>query len=84
MNIREQVSQTGEMSLVEFPAGDAGFWELWARHQQTFFQKRRSLASLHLMNAAGSMTIPYIDEKLAMQIYNYLLYHTEVSERKWM
>lgn len=52
--------------------------------RQTIFQKRRKLASLHLMNAAGSMTIPYIDEKLAMQIYNYLLYHTEVSERKWM
>ncbi len=54
------------------------------KFQQTFFQKRRSLASLHLMNAAGTMTIPYIDEKLAMQIHNYLLYHTEVSERKWM
>ena len=54
------------------------------KYQQTFFQKRRSLASLHLMNAAGTMTIPYIDDKLAMQIYNYLLYHTEVSEKKWM
>lgn len=52
--------------------------------RQTIFQKRRKLASLHLMNAAGSMTIPYIDEKLAMKIYNYLLYHTEVSEKKWM
>ena len=54
------------------------------KYQQTFFQKRRSLASLHLMNAAGTMTIPYIDDKLALQIYNYLLYHTEVSEKKWM
>ena len=54
------------------------------RFRQTIFQKRRKLASLQLMNAAGSMTIPYIDEKLAMQIYNYLIYHTEVSERKWM
>ncbi len=52
--------------------------------RQTIFQKRRKLASLQLMNAAGSMTIPFIDEKLAMQVYNYLLYHTEVSERKWM
>lgn len=52
--------------------------------RQTIFQKRRSLASLHLMNAAGSMTIPYIDEKLAMQIYNYLLYHTEISKKSWM
>ncbi len=52
--------------------------------KQTFFQKRRKLANLILMNAAGSMTIHYIDEKLAMQIYNYLLYHTEVSVKKWM
>lgn len=52
--------------------------------RQTIFQKRRSLASLHLMNAAGSMTIPYIKENLAKRIYDYLLYHTEVSEKKWM
>lgn len=52
--------------------------------RQTIFQKRRKLASLQLMNAAGSMTIPFIDETLAKQIYNYLLYHTEVSGRKWM
>jgi len=52
--------------------------------RQTIFQKRRKLASLHLMNAAGTMTIPFIDENLAKKIYDYLLYHTEVSERKWM
>ena len=52
--------------------------------RQTIFQKRRSLASLRLMNASGSMTIPYIDESMAKQIYNYLLYHTEISEKRWM
>lgn len=52
--------------------------------RQTIFQKRRALATLYLMNAAGSMTIPFIDEKMAMEIYNYLLFHTEVSEKKWM
>lgn len=52
--------------------------------RQTFFQKRRKLASLELMNASGSMTIPYIDESMAKQLYNYMLYHTELSERKWM
>jgi putative membrane protein len=52
--------------------------------RQTIFQKRRSLASLTLMNASGSMTIPYIEESLAKQVYDYLLYHTEVSKRKWM
>ncbi len=52
--------------------------------RQTIFQKRRSLAGLRLMNASGSMTIPFIDEKLARQIYNYILYHTEISEERWM
>jgi putative membrane protein len=52
--------------------------------KQTFFQKRRSLASLQLMNASGSMTIPYINETLAKEVYNYLLYHTEISEKSWM
>lgn len=52
--------------------------------QQTIFQKRRSLASLSLMNASGSMKIPFIDENLAKQIYDYLLYHTEISEKRWM
>src|SRR5690606_11480867 len=47
--------------------------------RQTFFQKRRKLASLELMNASGSMTIPYIDESMAKQLYNYMLYHTELS-----
>lgn len=52
--------------------------------KQTFFQKRRSLASLRLMNASGSITIPYINDAIAKQIYNYLLYHTEISEKSWM
>lgn len=52
--------------------------------KQTIFQKRRALASLTLMNASGSMTIPYIEESLAKQIYDYLLYHTEISEKEWM
>ena len=52
--------------------------------RQSLFQKKRSLGSLRIMNASGSITIPYIDENMVKQIYNYLLYHTEVSEKKWM
>ena len=52
--------------------------------RQSVFQKKRSLSSLSIMNASGSITIPYIDENVAKQICNYLLYHTEVSKRKWM
>jgi putative membrane protein len=66
-------------------------WEQMELHKiqavefrQTIFQKRRALASLDLMNASGTITIPYIDEKVAKQIYNYLLYHTEISKESWM
>ena len=52
--------------------------------KQTIFQKRKELASLKLMNAAGTISIPYIDEQIAKQIYNYLLFHTETLERRWM
>jgi putative membrane protein len=52
--------------------------------RQSVFQKKRALSSLSIMNASGSVTIPFIDETMAKQIYNYLLYHTEVSEKKWM
>jgi len=52
--------------------------------RQSVFQKKRALSSLSIMNASGSITIPFIDETVAKQIYNYLLYHTEVSKKKWM
>lgn len=52
--------------------------------RQSVFQKKHSLSSLSIMNASGSITIPSIDETMAKQIYNYLLYHTEVSKKKWM
>jgi putative membrane protein len=52
--------------------------------KQSIFQKRRSLASIDLMNASGTITIPFIDEKIAKHLYNYLLYHTEISRRSWM
>jgi putative membrane protein len=52
--------------------------------RQSVFQKKRLLSSLSIMNASGLITIPFIDETVAKQIYNYLLYHTEVSNKKWM
>ncbi len=52
--------------------------------RQTIFQKRRKLASLRLTNASGSLTIPYINQIMARQMYDYLLFHTETSEKRWM
>jgi putative membrane protein len=52
--------------------------------KQSFFQKRRGLASLSVNNASGRIIIPYISEEMANQLMNYLLYHVETSNKKWM
>ncbi|NPD46675.1 MULTISPECIES: PH domain-containing protein [unclassified Lentimicrobium] len=52
--------------------------------RQSFFQKRRGLATLRVNNASGQMNIPYISEDMAHQLMNYLLYHVETSREKWM
>lgn len=52
--------------------------------KQSFFQKRRGLASLRVTNASGQIDIPYIPEDMAYKLMNYLLYHAETSNKKWM
>jgi putative membrane protein len=52
--------------------------------RQSFFQKRRGLASLRVNNASGQMNIPYIPEDMAHKLMNYLLYHVEATNKKWM
>lgn len=52
--------------------------------RQSFFQKRRGLASLRVNNASGQIDIPYIPEDMAKKLMNYLLYHVETSNKKWM
>lgn len=52
--------------------------------RQSFFQKRRGLASLRVNNASGQIDIPYIPEDIANKLMNYLLYHVETSNKKWM
>ncbi len=52
--------------------------------RQSFFQKRRGLASLRVNNASGQIDIPYITEETANKLMNYLLYHVETSNKKWM
>lgn len=52
--------------------------------RQSFFQKRKGLASLRVNNASGQIDIPYIPEDMANKLMNYLLYHVEISNKKWM
>ncbi len=52
--------------------------------RQSYFQKRRKLATLRINNASGHISIPYIREDMAKRLMNYLIFHVELSERKWM
>lgn len=51
---------------------------------QSFFQKRRRLASLRFHTAAGDARMMHIPENQAMEIYNYALYKIETYEGGWM
>jgi len=52
--------------------------------KQNIFQKRRSLVSLEIYTASGSLTIPYIPENLGYALSNKLLYDVESSNQQWM
>jgi putative membrane protein len=54
------------------------------RIKQSVFQKRRSLASLQLYTAAGGEALIHIPYSEAFELYNYLLYCIESSNKKWM
>ena len=53
--------------------------------KQNFFQRRRKLASIAIFISGGKrIRIPYLQEDVASALYNYLLYCTESSSKKWM
>ena len=55
------------------------------KYRQSWFQRRRNLATLMIFTAGGKvLSIPYIDSELALELYNYLLYSAESSHQKWM
>ena len=48
------------------------------------YQWRRGLASLIIHTAAGTVTIPYIFRRDAIEIMDILLYHVENSKKPWI
>lgn len=55
------------------------------KYNQTFFQRRRKTASVSVYTSGGKMLyIPYLQQDIAFELYNYLLYATESSHEKWM
>lgn len=53
-------------------------------YNQSYWQKRRGLATLVFHTAAGSEDMPHIPAEEAMKIYNLVLYKIETDERGWM
>jgi putative membrane protein len=52
--------------------------------KQSIFQKRRQIASVIISTASKGTKIPYIKEKTAIDIYNFLLYRVETQNKNWM
>ena len=62
---------------------------IWTKIQsiqlgQSIYQRRRKLATLKLFTAGGIITIPFIKEQEAMDVFNYALYKTESGNKNWM
>lgn len=52
---------------------------------QNFFQKRRKTATVTIYTSGSKkLIIPYLQENIAYDLYNYLLFVTESTERNWM
>lgn len=54
------------------------------RIQQSWYQRRKSLATVQLFTAAGHLTIPFIPLNIAHELENYMLYRAESDDREWM
>lgn len=49
--------------------------------KQTIFQKRKNIASIYIATASDKVKIPYVTEKNAKSIFDYLLFKIESSGR---
>lgn len=52
--------------------------------RQTIFQKRKNVTDIILQTASGKIKIPCINKSLAIELYNIMLYKTEISNKSWM
>ena len=52
--------------------------------KQSWYQRRKQLATLSLYTAAGSVKIPFIGLEQAESLENFILYTIESDKREWM
>lgn len=50
---------------------------------QTPRQKRKGLATIRFFLASGSLRLPYVDNQMAKDLRDYILYKVETSRRAW-
>ena len=54
------------------------------RIKQSWYQRRKSIATVQLFTAAGHLSIPFIPLHQAQELENYILYRVESDSREWM
>lgn len=52
--------------------------------KQSWYQRRKQLATVQVFTAAGQLTLPFISIAQAHELEDYLLYRAESDKRKWM
>ncbi|NBC08902.1 MAG: PH domain-containing protein [Bacteroidetes bacterium] len=51
---------------------------------QSFYQRRRQLATVQLFTAGGDLAVPFVPLRLARALQDYVLYQVESSQEEWM
>jgi len=52
--------------------------------RQSIFQKYKGISSVIISTASKSVKIPYVSDKEAKSIYDFLLFKVESQDRDWM
>lgn len=52
--------------------------------KQSWYQRRKRIATIVLSNAAGSLKVPFIDIQQAEALESFILYRIESDQREWM
>ncbi len=53
-------------------------------YKQSWFLKRKHLCSIQFVLASGAIDIPYLPEKIGLDLVNESLFQVESSKRNWM
>ena len=52
--------------------------------KQSWYQRRKRIATIVLSNAAGSLKVPFINIEEAEALESFILYRIESDRREWM